>query len=58
MSRRIVGRSGARTARRGGAVWRGRTASRISVSSWRTRDAHGDIAIAKLRELQRAAGAG
>lgn len=36
----------------GGTVWRGRQASRISVSSWRTRDEHVDLAIAKLRELK------
>ncbi len=36
----------------GGTVWRGRPASRISVSSWRTRDEHVDLAIAKLRELK------
>lgn len=36
----------------GGTVWRGQVASRISVSSWRTRDEHVDLAIAKLRQLK------
>jgi aromatic-L-amino-acid decarboxylase len=36
----------------GGTVWRGRPASRISMSSWRTRDAHIDRAIALLRQLK------
>ena len=36
----------------GGTVWRGQQASRISASSWRTRDEHVDLAIAKLRELK------
>jgi aromatic-L-amino-acid decarboxylase len=36
----------------GGTVWRGRPASRISVSSWRTRDEHVDLVIAKLQELK------
>ncbi len=36
----------------GGTVWRGRPASRISVSSWRTRDEHVELAIATLRQLK------
>lgn len=36
----------------GGTLWHGRPASRISVSSWRTRDEHVDLAIAKLSELR------
>lgn len=35
----------------GGTIWRGRPASRISVSSWRTRDHHVDTAIGQLRQL-------
>lgn len=38
----------------GGTLWRGRPASRISVSSWRTRDEHIDRAIAKLKDLKAA----
>lgn len=36
----------------GGTIWRGQPASRISVSSWRTRDEHIDRLIAILRELR------
>lgn len=36
----------------GGTIWHGRPASRISVSSWRTRDEHVDQTIAKLQQLK------